>query len=133
MTIVGSGNERFSPTNLPQVARAVTSVLSNPEKTANKYLVISSFTTTQNEILGILEDETETKWTVKRVTNEEVERAGDNKKSHGDFTYFVDYLKLYSFADGAGHELKDSDSANGLLGLGEEDLTATLKSALRGD
>ncbi len=129
MTIIDSGNEPFSPTNLPLAAQAVVSVLQHPSDTANKYLTVSSFTTTQNEVLRSLESETGREWTVKHVSSAELERAGDEKKARGDFS-FLQYLQLYTFADGAGHALGDEESANELLGLGKEDLAKTLRAEL---
>lgn len=37
-TIVDSGNESFSTTNLALIGQAVTSILKKPDETANKYL-----------------------------------------------------------------------------------------------
>jgi hypothetical protein len=49
-------------------------VLKHPEETANKYIQVASFVTTQNEVLSLLEEETGTKWTVEK------KNTADNQK-----------------------------------------------------
>ncbi len=117
MTIIDSGNEPFSPTNLEQAARAVVSVLRHPAETANQYLTVSSFTTTQNDVLDALEKESGNKWAVKHVSSEELEHVGDEKEKRGDISSFLEYLQIYTFTDGAGRAVRDSSRANGRLGL----------------
>jgi len=131
VSVVDSGNEKFSPTTLPQIARAVASILKQPEETANKYLTISSFTTTQNEIVQILQRrEGDRAWAVEHISSTELERSGDEKVAKGDPRSFIDYLKLYSFGDGGNRSLADTDSANELLGLTKEDLASVLDTSL---
>ncbi|KAJ6466322.1 NmrA-like domain-containing protein [Mycena sanguinolenta] len=50
--IYDSGNEPFTESTMPDIARAVAGVLENSEETANKYVLIRSVQTTQNEILA---------------------------------------------------------------------------------
>jgi len=127
-TIYDSGDEKFTATNLPTIGLAVAAILKDPAGTKNRYLDIASFTTTQNEILGILEEETGEKWTVKRATTEDSERVADEKLEKGDYSAFGDYLKVFLFRDGKGGSPKRL--ANEELGLGNEDLRKTIKAAL---
>lgn len=130
-TIIDSGNEPFSTTNLPQIARGVLGVLKNPVETANKYLMIRSMTTTQNEILAALEAETGAKFVVTHITGADAERIGDEKVAAGNhYRGFWDHVYQYQWADGAGHALKDEDCANELLGLKDEDLRESVKAVL---
>ncbi len=73
-------------------------ILQHPKETANKYLTVSSFTTTQNAVLAALERETAEHWTVKHIGSADLERIGDEKKAGGDPTHFLQYLQLYTFA-----------------------------------
>ncbi|TVY68721.1 Isoflavone reductase-like protein P3 [Lachnellula suecica] len=119
-TIYDSGNEPFTGTNLGAIGAAVASVLKHPAETANKYIDISSFRTTQNEILAIAEEESSSKWDVTHVQT-------DNIKSLGSF---ADLLKVHTFRDGEGKSPKEADLSNDLLGLQKEDLKETIKKAL---
>lgn len=51
------GNELYSPTSLSFVGKSVAAVLKKPAETANKYLTVASFTTSQRDVLRIIEDE----------------------------------------------------------------------------
>ncbi|KAI1638368.1 hypothetical protein F4809DRAFT_600540 [Biscogniauxia mediterranea] len=130
-TIYDSGNEPVQVSNLPFIGRAVAAILSNPSKTANKYLTIASFNPTQNEILDILEKETGEKWKVTHATTAEAEKVGVEKLGRGDFSSFLDLLRARIFRDGAGLAVKGESNAATLVGLQEEDLSATLKEWLK--
>ncbi|KAI0827507.1 NAD(P)-binding protein [Hypoxylon sp. FL0890] len=129
--IYDSGTERVQASNLTFIGRAIASVLSHPDKTANQYFSIASFNPSQNEILEIVEAETGEKWKVKHASTAEQEKIGLEKLSKGDYSAFSNLLRRHIYADGAGHAVKGEDSANGLLGLEEEDLVATVKEWLR--
>jgi hypothetical protein len=130
MTIIDSGNEPFQATNIGLAAAAVVAILRRPAETANQYLSIASFNTTQNEVLHILEAQTGgSKWTVQHTSSTELESEGDRKRDAGD-SHVLEYLKLFVFADGAGHALNNEQSANVLLKLEKEDVRETLKTLL---
>lgn len=169
-TIVDSGDEPFSTTNLALIGQAVAGILKKPEETANKYLseyyagnlkdpktarkrgtgsycigsqvvrygkrltwsaVISSFTTTQNEILRVAEDLSGVKFETKHITAAEAEKSADDNLSSGKaYEAFWDYVRQYQFADGAGHALRGDESANTLFGLKQGDLVDSMKSIL---
>lgn len=130
-TIIDSGNELFSTTNLPQIARGVVGVLQKPTATANKYLMIRSMNTTQNAIVAALEAETGATFAVTNITAADSERIGDEKCAVGNYYRgFWDHVYQYQWADGAGHALKDEDCANELLGLKDEDLRESVRAVL---
>jgi hypothetical protein len=104
--------------------------LKKPEETKNKYLNIAGVTTTQNEVLKIVEQVTGDKFEVSHVTGAELEKRGDEKIAKGDFSAFGDYLEQFLFADGAGHSLKGDENVIGLLGLKEENLEEVIKSVV---
>ncbi|KAH8808681.1 hypothetical protein F5884DRAFT_673941, partial [Xylogone sp. PMI_703] len=131
MAIIDSGDELFQATNIGLVGAAVVSILQHPAVTANRYLSIASFNTTQNEILRVLESLTNrAEWTVHHISSAELEREGDRKRTAGELN-IPEYLKLYTFADGAGHWLKEEQSANALLELEKEDVETTLKAVVQ--
>ena len=129
-TIFDSGNEPFTGTNLPYIGLAVASILKNPASTANKYIEVASFVTTQNEILKAFEEESGSKWTVEKKDTETFAKIADEKLAKGDYSSFGDYLKVYLFTDGKGQSPKESDLANKELGLPKDDLRATVKAVL---
>ncbi|KAI3394256.1 hypothetical protein diail_2959 [Diaporthe ilicicola] len=130
-TIVDSGNEPFSTTNLALIGQAVTSILKKPEETRNKYLMISSFTTTQNEMLKVAEEQTSSKFETKHITAAEAEKLADDYLSSGQaYKAFWAYVHEYQFVDGAGHALKEGESANALLGLQKGNLIESMKNVL---
>ncbi len=131
-TIWDSGNEPFTGTNLPTIGLAVASILKHPEETANKYIRVASFVTTQNELLSILEEETSSKWTIVKRNTADSQKTTDKKLAKGDYSAFSDYLKVLLWADGQGTSPKESQLANKELGLPQEDLRATIKSVLAG-
>jgi hypothetical protein len=93
--------------------------------------VISSFTTTQNEILRVTEALTGVKFETKHITAAEAEKSADDNLASGQaYNAFWDYVRQYQFADGAGHGLKDEASANELLGLEKGSLVDSMKRIL---
>jgi uncharacterized protein YbjT (DUF2867 family) len=68
VTVWDDGNNRFSATNLATIGRYVAAVLKHPEETANKYIFVHSFSTTQNEIIAALEKHSGKTWTKKHTT-----------------------------------------------------------------
>lgn len=126
-TIFDSGNEPVTPSSLPFVGRVVVAVLSRPEQTANKYLKVASFTTTQNELLKVFEEETGASFTVTRASTSDVEKTAHEKLAKGDHSAFVDLLFFWTYRDGHGHAIKGEGNANKLLGLTDEDVRAVVK------
>jgi hypothetical protein len=128
--VVDSGNEPYSTSSLSFVGKAVAAILKKPEETANRYLNIAGITTTQNEVLKIVEQVTGDKFDVSHASSAEIEKIGDEKIVKGDFSAFGNYLEQFLFADGAGNALKGDENAARLLGLDEESLEDVIKSAL---
>ncbi|RDW72892.1 NmrA-like family protein [Coleophoma cylindrospora] len=129
-TIIDSGNEPFFGTNLKAIGLAVVSVLQHPE-TSNRYLRVSSFTTTQNELLSILESESGGQWTVSKEAADERRKTGEENLAKGDRSAFGNLLKDFVFRDGSGHGSPVGGFANKELGLPEEVLKETIKNVLK--
>lgn len=94
------------------VGQAVASPLSHPTETANKFLSVSSVTTTQNEVLKLLEAESRQKWQVEHMSSNDLEELGDRKKAEGDFSYFMLHSRHFFFSDSSCGFVKEGDSAN---------------------
>ncbi|KAF6816491.1 NmrA-like family protein [Colletotrichum plurivorum] len=129
VNIFDSGNEPFSPSSLAFIGKSVAGVLKNPEATANKYITVASFTTTQRELLKIVEEETGATFTVNNVKTSDLEKTADEKLAKGDYSAFIELLQQYVYGDGQGHAAKENDAVK-LLGLQQEDIKAETKKAL---
>lgn len=130
-TLFDSGNEPFSGTNLAFIGKCVAASLKKPEETANKFLTVASFTTTQNEVLRVIEEETGSKFAITNVKTSHLEKIGEEKAARNDPTAFVELLLQYVFADGANQAVAEN-SATTVLGLQEESLRTTVKAAIAG-
>jgi len=135
VTIYDSGDKRWSTTCIGTVGIAVAKVLAKPlddENVRNKKLLISSFTTSQNEVLKMLEDQDKAarKWTVKKMTSiEALEKA--KTASDSDALKLRILVLLYADAKDNGTEFeKDVRWANELLGLEKEDLRSVIEKIL---
>lgn len=129
-TIVDSGDQSWSATNVGTIGEAIASILSRPHDTANKILNISSFTTSQNEVLRLLESESGQKWQVTHLRSTDLEDLSLEKEREGNPWFFVFLLQRHSFSDGANASLREEDSANSFLGLQKEDIGSTVRKAL---
>lgn len=118
-TIYDSGDRRFTTSTLALVASAVVGVLLNPEQTANKYVYVGSFTTSQNEILAALRSITGDGWTVENTTSEEKVNLGkENVLKRRDSAAIRPLVTaaMYHERGGSDYE-KDVGLSNDLLGL----------------
>jgi hypothetical protein len=94
-----------------------------PEKTANKYMFIDSFTVSQNQVLASLEKATGEKWEVKHVDAEEEKKIGLEKMSKGDFGGAMSLIQYINCVDGHGtNYLQYEESADELLSLPKQNL-----------
>lgn len=127
-----SGNEKWQASTLTHVGKAVAGILKHPDETANKYLATASFNLSQNELIQVVEELTGDKFPVtSHAKSAELQKEGENKLELGDFRAFVDLLRVHNAADGAGNALKESESANELIGLPYEDLRETVEAWLK--
>ncbi|KAK6216839.1 isoflavone reductase [Colletotrichum tabaci] len=85
VTLVDGGKTRFTTSNLAQIGRAIVSVLHHPVETKNQLVFVESFTTTQAEVLAVLEKLTGQTWKVNEVGSQAIREDGFAKFSEGDF------------------------------------------------
>ncbi|KAF2746586.1 NAD(P)-binding protein [Sporormia fimetaria CBS 119925] len=131
-TLIDGGAPHLSATNLRQVGLALISILKNPTQTANQYLYISGFETSQREILAVLEKLTDEKWTVKNVSSEELVARGQGLVQKGDFSGFGMLVQAGIFGKMGLGDNRGMGYANEVLGLEKEDLEKTVKTVLGG-
>ncbi|GKT90374.1 isoflavone reductase family protein [Colletotrichum tofieldiae] len=81
VTLIDGGKTPFTASNVAQIGRAIVSVLQHPAETKNQLVFIESFTTTQTEILAVLEKLTGQEWKV----NKDVRQDGFAKLGKGEF------------------------------------------------
>jgi hypothetical protein len=105
----------------------VAAVLKNPDQTANRYVNVVEFETSQNELVHLAETVSKSKWTITQSQTVDEELAGKEKLANGDFSAFVNFLRSFFLADGAGRAPQAEEYDNELLGLKKGNLKAFMK------
>jgi uncharacterized protein YbjT (DUF2867 family) len=134
VTVWDDGNSRFSTTNLATVGRYVAAVLKHPEETANKYIFVHSFSTTQNEVIAALEKHSGKTWTKKHTTVAQGVKDAAVAFEKGDYKTGI-LLGLRSIIYGSeysGGFEKKKTYLTPVLGLPLEDVDTTVKELLEG-
>lgn len=102
-TIVDSGSEPFSTSNRLQVAQTVVSLLPRPEEMANRYLMVLSFATAQNQLPKVVGEGLEAagkdkEFQMERITAAKTEQIADDALAGGKafdailiFKYIIQY------------------------------------------
>lgn len=126
------GTERFSVTNLPLVCRTVAAVLSHPDKTANKYIYVRSFTTSMNEILATLEKITGKTWIKSHTSSEKELKEGQELVQKGEIQHGLGkIISANVYGKGYDGDLDEKGVVfNKELGLPDENLEDTIKAVL---
>ncbi|KAH9209772.1 hypothetical protein DL95DRAFT_466458 [Leptodontidium sp. 2 PMI_412] len=130
-----SGNSKFAATNLSTVGRAVVTILTTAEeKTRNKQVEVESFTTTQNEIVAILEKVTGAKWNVEKTSSEQELAAAEANLEKGEFleAYYI-WVKAWIFSGKVGSKLVNAKDGNELLSVEAESLEDVIGKVVRGE
>lgn len=130
--IFDGGDVPFSGTNLRTIGKALVALLSTNElveESKNEYIYVSSFTTTQNEILRIFESITGEKWKVEHAKTKPIQDDGLAKLGKGDYSAVPGLIQAAIFSD---ERLGDLGAKvwDQKLGLPKESLEGTLKAAL---
>jgi hypothetical protein len=132
-TIFNDGNDVWSTTPLPSIGLAVKNAVLLPEKMANRYFFINSFTVSQNQILAALEKATARQWEVKHVDAEEEKKVGMEKLSRGDISGGQWLIRYIICVDGHGGNYGQyKESANELLFLPKETLDEVIADIVKG-
>ena len=133
-TISGSGTTPTNFTLLATTGLATAAILDKPAETADRYVFVNSFRTTQNKILSALQTVTHQQWKVRRTTCEEESRVGKERLEKGDWGGIGQAIMGASYSGGEYDFAEGRDLDNELLGLPvDEDLEATVERILRGE
>ncbi len=120
--VLNGGEQFFTATPLPFVAKGVVAVLQRPEETANRIVRLHGASLTQRKLLEISKRVVgEDGWTVKQSKAENVGReAYENlKKDPGNFMgWGIGFLKLAIFGEEYGGDFSKNHD-NEVLGLKE--------------
>jgi hypothetical protein len=129
--IYDDGDQHFSTSTVPLIANAVAKILLQPDATLNRYVYISSFTTTQNKILAMLEKYSSVQWEVARVSSKaKIEEAREAFKNGEEVAAASRLLILaVQYTAGNGSDFTGRDS-NEDLGLPRENMDDIVKRAL---
>lgn len=132
-TIFNHGNDAWSTSTLATIGLAVKNAMLMPEKTANKYLFIDSFTVSQNQVVASLEKATGKKWEVTRVDGEEEKKMGMEKMSKGDLSGAMSLIRYINCVEGHGGNFTQyEESANELLSLPKQTLDEVVAKIVKG-
>jgi hypothetical protein len=125
------GNRHFTTSTLAQIGRAVVAVLTHAAETANQYVYIESCTTTQNEIISVIEKETGAKFTVSeevdtnQMTADALKRFGE-----GDFSAISPMLQGGIFSEQGYGNHESIETWNDRLGLKKEKVEDWVKAVI---
>ena len=130
--IFDDGNQPWSTTTLNTIGLAVKNAMLIPEKTANTYLYIDSFTVSQNQVVASLEKATGKKWQTMHVNAEEQKEEGLEKVARGDFSGAMSLIRYINCVQGHGGNYMDyKQSANELLLLPKQTLDEVVVEVLK--
>ena len=133
-SIFRPGTVRWSTTTVATIALAVKNSLLVPEKTANQFVYIHSFTASHDEILAAYEKATSAKWEVEYVDPAEQKSIGQQKVAAGEGLAGISLLLRYACSQG-GYGMNYAEyreTVNELLGLPEETLEEAVSASLKG-
>jgi len=129
-TIYDDGNARWSTTNIATISRALISILQNPSTTSNEYVYISSFTTSQNEVLAAAEKISGIKYQVEKGTSQGLIESGNAKLKEGDLSGIGDLIRANLYG-GNGNDW-EKEKFNSKLGLkGEKSLEESVEVVIK--
>lgn len=144
-TVYDGGDTKSSATTKPTTGLAVARLLALPitpekegqaslSKYKNNFVYISSFHTSQNEIISAVQKATSTTpadWTVKSRTADDYIDEGRRGIQAGNMTGMVAVLFGMTMKKGGGGDYESTvEMANDTLGLPREDIYAVTKSVL---
>lgn len=131
-TIFNEGKDTWSTTKLGSIGMAVKNAMLIPEKTANKYMFIDSFTVSQNDVLAALEKASGKQWDKTHVDAEEQKKVGMEKMANGDFSGAMSLIRYINCVDGHGGNYAEyEESANQLLSLPKQSLDDAVAELLK--
>lgn len=129
-TLIDDGKGQFSSTTLRKIGLALIKILEKPSVAKNHYVYLSSFDTSQAELLTVIEKLSGEKWTIKNTTTEELLKIGNDKLAKQDFSGVGDLIKAGAFGKEGLGDSRPAGLWNEKLGLQQENLEETIKASL---
>ncbi|KAF4312327.1 NmrA-like protein [Botryosphaeria dothidea] len=108
-SLLGDGNGKISLTTMDDVGTLLVAALQHPENTANRALIVNSFTTTPKEILAEYERQTGAKWDVVYTSLADLERGEKEAWEEGVPFAAVFTLRRIWTQGGTLYESRDND------------------------
>lgn len=134
--IYDDGTAEADFTLLSDIGKAVVAVILHPSETANRYVNVNTFFTSQKAILGALQEATGgEKWTLDHVNAKQANEDGNARVAKGDYSGAVSAIMGFHMG---GHEwahLRGTDNQL-LLGRGtrsEKELKEVVAKVVKGE
>lgn len=128
--LIDGGVAKFSTTNLDTIGLAIAKILLNPELTKNQYVAVTSFITSQSEVLAIAEKLSGEKWKVEELSSEALFKSGGEKLAKHDHSGVIDLLQAVTSTKENLGDYSVLGLWNEKLGLPKEDLEQSVKAGL---
>lgn len=132
--IWGSGDQRWSTTNVETVGKSVVGVLERPAETKNRFVWVESFSTSQNDVVAALEKTTGKRWQVNKVKTADQIKTGNELVAKGESAGIALLIIGAIFTEDVDTGADFSKSRkidNDLLGLPKEDLQTTIQEIVK--
>lgn len=114
------GDNRISSTSLPNIGKAIATILNNFEATKNKILYASEVIVTQNQVLAIAKTlKPDIKWEISKVSTSAMLKESLKQLEAGDFSEPVVMKLIISTALGGNYGSAYDETDNELLGIKE--------------
>ena len=130
-TLIDGGSAVFTASTLATIAQAILATLEHRDETKNQYVFTSSFHTSQNEILEVLERLDGQKWEVKNISSEELVTLGKRRLAEGDEMGAIDLVGAGALGRDAHGDSRPWGMWDKKLGVPEGNLEQAIQHALR--
>ena len=103
-TVTAGGNTKYSCSTMPQVGDAVAAILKHDKETANQFVNLESFATTQNETLALVQKVTGKEFAVEHQSGEVLIEGSKAGIKAGNFFANYGLIQAADFIPGYGAE-----------------------------
>jgi hypothetical protein len=133
-TLFDNGTGRFDSINITSLGTVVSGILTRPDEFQNRYVYISDFVISQNDIFEALLKTTKTTredWSITYRTTDDLRKEGFEKIGKGNFIGALDLIFAAVFKAGIGSDFSATRKLdNEALGLKQADLVESTKAVL---
>ncbi|KUL87604.1 hypothetical protein ZTR_05912 [Talaromyces verruculosus] len=133
-TLYDNGTGKFDSINMASLGAIVSGILSRPDEFQNRYVYVSEFIISQNEIFEALLKTTKTTredWTITHRTTDDLRKEGFEKIGNGNFIGALDLIFAAVFKAGIGSDFSATRKLdNEAVGLKQADLVESTKAVL---